>query len=134
MRSGMRFFAFLVAASAGACLEPLPLPPDPGTGRDAGPVGCSPLTCTGCCSGDSCLGGNEGSACGYGGRACVVCGLGSSCLVPGACVSNPRDAGAFTGSSRADAGSGLVFDPLTGRPLDPPRQGCVFIFGRMVCG
>lgn len=135
MLNGLRWLALLVAVGALGCVEPLPMPPEPGTSRDAGEVGCSPISCTGCCRGDVCLGGNEGAACGYGGRACVLCALGTSCLVPGTCVSDPRDAGTFSSTSgRVDAGAGVAFDPLTGRPIDPPRQGCVFIFGRLICG
>jgi hypothetical protein len=47
---------------------------DGGGGADAGPVdagGCG--VCPGCCAGDTCMSGDDLSACGVGGAACVAC-------------------------------------------------------------
>jgi hypothetical protein len=131
---GLAVTLSLLAISA--CLEPrLPDPPTPSP-TDAGPTGCSPLTCTGCCERDQCLGGNERSACGYGGRACAPCSARTSCLSPGACIDDARDGGSFNTPPKVDGGTGAgtLLDPLTGMPLGPPRKGCLFLFGRFVCG
>lgn len=128
---GLSLLALLLVG----CLEPrlpeLPVPEE----EDAGPVACSPLTCTGCCAGTRCLGGNERTACGYGGRACAPCSAGTSCLSPGACIDDARDGGSFNGPpGDGGPGGGMLLDPLTGQPLAPPRRGCLFLFGRLICG
>ena len=49
-------------------------------------VGVCKGTCSGCCQGGSCVAGNTPQACGTGGKACVACSPGATC-VSGACVS-----------------------------------------------
>lgn len=72
-------------APAGVEVEPTP---------DAGPFVCGPTTCTGCCLGNQCLGGNLDEACGYDGRACRRCSAQSRCEAPGACFARPGSADA----------------------------------------
>jgi hypothetical protein len=101
---------------------------------DAGPYVCSPTTCTGCCSGNTCLGGNLDDACGYSGRECKTCPARTQCLSPGACISVASDAGEV--EPRSDGGAapfGGLTDPLTGGPLMPPDRKCVWVFGFPVC-
>jgi hypothetical protein len=125
----MRALFLTSALVLAACVEPA-LPVEPDAGTDAGPFVCSPLTCTGCCRENVCLGGNEQDACGYDGRWCQGCPADTACVSPGACVSRPRDGGVVT---PRDGGGGLLIDPLTGKPLEPPRQRCVWVFYRFVC-
>lgn len=125
----MRCLGALIALSFASCVEPTLEPLQDG-GADGGAYQCTPITCTGCCQDNRCLGGNESGACGYDGRRCRACGEETSCVAPGTCASSPSDGGALTGD-RPDAG-GLI-DPLTGRPLEPPRQRCIFFFGTFIC-
>ncbi|MFT3709805.1 MAG: hypothetical protein QM817_19420 [Archangium sp.] len=127
----MRRALSIITLLASGCLEPA-LTQDAGV-NDAGPVHCSPLTCTGCCRGDVCLGGNTDDACGYDGRSCKACAAQLTCKSPGACFLNET----------LDAGGEAVIppavlerpnDPFTGQPLiDPPRNRCVWVFGFPVC-
>jgi hypothetical protein len=55
------------------------------------PTGCSPSTCSGCCSGLSCMPGTTTSACGYAGNPCSPCKSGEQCQ-GGLCVPPPCDA------------------------------------------
>jgi hypothetical protein len=72
------------------CLEPAPYLEVPGsTEGKAKHAHCSPLSCTGCCAGDECLGGNADAACGYDGRACTACPTTHRCESPGACYPLP---------------------------------------------
>lgn len=55
---------------------------------DAGPTdasvpSCGPENCTGCCDGTRCQSGESLAACGQGGVACEVCGIGVTCEVGG---------------------------------------------------
>lgn len=52
------------------------------------PASCSTASCTGCCSGDACLGGASAAACGLSGVACVDCGPGWVCS-GGGCAVDP---------------------------------------------
>lgn len=124
MTRGLLIGAVLLFAS---CLEPAL--PDADAGVDAGPYVCSPLTCTGCCSGGVCLGGNLDDACGHSGRACRVCSATTACQVMGACISVAQDAGTEV-RMLGDAG---LTNPFSGNPLDPTRPRCVFVFGRQIC-
>jgi cysteine-rich repeat protein len=54
---------------------------------DEGPR-CGVGDCPGCCLADGCVAGDIPEACGGGGQACLVCGLGQAC-VAGACVAGP---------------------------------------------
>jgi len=40
---------------------------------------CSPMTCKGCCSGNTCFAGTDANDCGSGGTACKACASGLSC-------------------------------------------------------
>jgi hypothetical protein len=131
----MRVLACLLGLLVSACVEPALPSVDGGSVGDAGPYRCSAMNCTGCCSNNICRGGNEAEACGYDGRACTMCSGDTTCRAPGACVSTAHDGGSFGGAYNPDAGSGSVVEnPLTGTPLDPPRHGCVFLFGIPICG
>lgn len=55
-----------------------------GAGGGGGAASCDPSSCTGCCDGTTCVGGDVTTACGTGGNACVDCGSGQRC-VNGAC-------------------------------------------------
>lgn len=125
--------ALVVAAvvlGASACLEPA-LALDAGLG-EAAPTRCSPLTCTGCCLGDTCLGGNADDACGYDGRACRSCSAATRCQSPGACISVPADAG--TTETLQFQTLERPTDPYSGNPvIDPPKNRCVWVFGFPVC-
>ena len=73
-----------------ACLEPAPYLEVTGAADGGAPVyRCTPMTCTGCCDGDVCRGGNTNDACGYDGWACAVCPSTHHCEAPGACYSLP---------------------------------------------
>jgi len=127
----MRPLLVLCAIGMVGCVEPA-LP----EAADAGPAPayvCSPTTCVGCCAGNACVGGNQSSACGYDGRACRACPVGTTCQSPGACVGDRRDGG-FDEAFDPDAGGGLPTNPLTGNPLENPRGKCVWIFGVPICG
>ena len=72
------------------CLEPVPYldlggatPGRPKHGH------CTPMSCTGCCVGKECLGGNLDDACGYDGRPCTACPQTHRCEAPGACYPLP---------------------------------------------
>lgn len=66
---------------------------DPGQRCEAGVCLCDSLSCTGCCSGSSCLIGESASACGVGGNECVDCPIGDTCEL-GVCSScNPTNCG-----------------------------------------
>lgn len=106
------------------CLEPA-LPMSDGTAPvDAGPFVCSPLTCTGCCRANQCLGGNRDDACGYDGRACRTCEASLRCESPGACFLRPRDGGVDAPTRRSDAGA-VNLEVL---------QRCQFLYGFVFCG
>lgn len=100
------------------CVEPYVMP------ADAGPVvmkpkGCSPLTCTGCCFGDQCVGGNADDACGYDGRQCAACAAGTRCEAPGACYI-------------FDAPPASISPPSTDQ-IRPTMRDCFAIDGRWIC-
>jgi len=117
-----------------ACLEPS-VGSDGGSAMDAGPFVCGPMTCTGCCQGNVCLGGNHDDACGYDGRACKVCPARTACENPGACISVPgsNDAGAVV-TVQEPVDLDRPTDPFSGQPLtDPQRPRCVWVFGFPVC-
>jgi hypothetical protein len=125
----MRALLFTSALLLAACVEPSL--PAVDAGVDAGPVECSPTTCTGCCRDGVCLGGNEQDACGYDGFGCRACPSDTACVAPGTCVSKPRDAGTYM---PRDGGTSLPLDPFTGKPINPDRGRCVFVFWRVICG
>ena len=64
--------------------------PGPSGGFDAGPgsMACGRDTCSGCCSGTTCLAGTANSACNTGGNACVDCGPTGLCNA-GVCTLDP---------------------------------------------
>ncbi|MBL8955049.1 MAG: hypothetical protein JNK82_30010 [Myxococcaceae bacterium] len=73
-----------------ACLEPAAYLEVHGAVDGGAPAyRCTPMTCTGCCDGDVCRGGNTDDACGYDGRACTACPTTHRCEAPGACYSLP---------------------------------------------
>lgn len=119
----------LIVVSFLACGDVVVTPGEEDAG-DAGPWICSPLTCAGCCSNNICRDGNEQLACGYDGRACRECGSSTTCVSPGTCVANQNDAGALR-PYNPDAG--MLTNPFTGGPLEPPTQKCFFIFDHYVC-
>lgn len=126
----MRGWVAVIAVSIAACGElPLAVTEDASV-VDAGPYICNPMTCRGCCSDNVCKSGEEQLACGYEGRACRECGRDTSCVSPGTCLSNPNDGG--TGRPY-DPDAGMLINPFTGHPLEPPTQKCIFIFGGYVC-
>lgn len=59
--------------------------------KKCAPPKCGPQNCKGCCSGDVCLGGTDGKACGKGGLLCTDCaGKGQTCnTTTGACDGPP---------------------------------------------
>lgn len=97
--------------------------PDAGYRPDAGapPVrACDSDNCDGCCSGDTCLGGNSASACGAAGRACLDCGPGHLCR-SGACVIDSAsrwDLIVESATVHAQTASGEAWDAFGGAP-DP---------------
>jgi hypothetical protein len=50
---------------------------------------CSPKTCPGCCSGNTCLPGNANSSCGLGGNVCVDCASANESCQGQTCVNVP---------------------------------------------
>lgn len=102
------------------CLEPAPLaePDVLSAVADAGPYICSPLTCTGCCRDNVCLGGNHQTACGYSGRECKTCDNTTRCESPGACFALPNDGGVRPKSD----------------PTKDFRLPCFINGGRLYCG
>jgi hypothetical protein len=123
----MRSAGLMVFVSMTACLEPmLPLPEDAqDAGHDAGVFICSPRTCTGCCEGNRCLGGNLDEACGHTGRACQRCEASLRCETPGACFPRPgRDAGIPRPVS--DAGLSILDSAAL-------RRKCFVSNGALVC-
>jgi hypothetical protein len=128
----MRRWLVVVALTVTACGEvPPPSEQTEASPVDAGPYRCGPLTCAGCCSNNVCRTGEEQSACGYDGRACRECGRGTACVSPGTCVSIASDAGSNGPPFNPDAG--MLTNPFTGGPLEPPTQKCIFIFGGYYC-
>jgi len=56
-------------------------------GQCVQPQGCSPLNCSGCCAGNTCLPGNSSTACGIKGQQCTSCAaVGEACNGLGQCV------------------------------------------------
>jgi len=106
-----------------ACLEPSIVTVAPELSADAGPYVCSPLTCTGCCRDNQCLGGNHDSACGYDGRQCRVCEGEVRCEAPGACFQKPSDGGIPSRPLNPDAGVNLEV-----------LRRCQFLYGFVFCG
>jgi hypothetical protein len=123
-----RLASLIALCCCASCVEPVLAHDDAGE-ADAGAWRCSPLTCTGCCRDNQCLGGNAQAACGYDGRSCRECGTDTNCVSPGTCAGLPGDGGS---TSRGGSDGGLI-NPLTGGPLQPPTQKCVFIYGFFVC-
>ncbi len=82
--------ALLAVLLLAGCLEPMPELVAKGA-ADGGVTlaGCSPFTCTGCCDGAVCRGGNADDGCGYDGRACTACLSTHRCEAPGACYPVP---------------------------------------------
>lgn len=126
-----RLVPVALGALLSSCVEPsLPMA---GSAADAGPYVCSPTTCTGCCQGNTCLGGNFNDACGYSGRECRVCPGWTACQSPGACISVARDAGEPAPRDAGPPTFGGLTDPYSGGPLVPPERKCLWVFGFPVC-
>ena len=125
----MRTVSGVVLVVLAGCVEPSLVREAEQLVGDAGPYVCNPMTCTGCCRENVCLGGNHLDACGYDGRACRVCGEHLQCVSPGTCVAEP-----------SDAGYGRRVPPLDGgaseEPFMPPerRNQCWFFGALRVCG
>jgi hypothetical protein len=84
------------------------------------PPSCGPSNCGGCCSGDTCLGGNSASACGSGGAICVDCGPGRLCS-GGVCTIDPASRWNVIVESvevSTTSTGGGAWDPFGGAP-DP---------------
>lgn len=126
-----RLVPIALSALLTGCVEPALQMAD--TAVDAGPYVCSPMTCTGCCSGNVCLGGNFDDACGHSGRECKACPTQTACLSPGACISVARDGGDVSRGDGGVATYGGLTDPFSGGPLMPPDRKCVWVFGIPVC-
>lgn len=125
-----RSLALVWVVALASCLEPS-LATDAGP-DDAGATLCGPTTCTGCCLGNVCVGGNQDDACGYDGRTCRRCPTRAMCGAPGTCILAPVDAGA----GPLDAGSASFngpIDPFSGQPLMPPERKCMWVFGIPFC-
>ncbi len=58
-----------------------------------GAVHCGPETCSGCCSGETCITTLSDTSCGLGGAACLTCFVSQKCNVSGECVGGSSDAG-----------------------------------------
>jgi hypothetical protein len=79
-------FALLSAAMlVVACSDGGVIRPTDGGGGDLPPQTCGAATCNGCCLGNTCVTGDQKSACGSGGGACTSCGEGLICQ-PNKCI------------------------------------------------
>jgi hypothetical protein len=103
-------------------------------------LGCSPSNCGGCCSGNTCLGGNTSTACGLGGAACQNCAADAAPCVGGSCGQGPPGCSALNCGGCCDGNScqsgvgatvcGAVGEPcfdcsLPGEMCVPQRDGGV---------
>lgn len=89
---------------------------------DAGPLpsSCGPSNCGGCCSGETCLAGNSGAACGAAGDVCIDCGPDRLCS-SGSCSIDPASRWNVIVESvhvNAQTAAGDAWDAFGGAP-DP---------------
>jgi hypothetical protein len=87
--------------------------PDAGVASDGGSL-CGPSTCTGCCSGTTCIAGTSAMACGSHGQACATCeGTLEACVARGAggvCVGSGPKCSPANCTGCCDSG-GICQDP-----------------------
>lgn len=113
---------------------------------------CGPQTCNGCCdTAGKCQPGNNGTACGISGRACLSC-QGAELCTAGQCTGGGGGAGGGGGGSGGGAGgggggSGLTFEQFCSQWLDATcsrlisckqaeasaKADCLSVLGRYYC-
>jgi hypothetical protein len=100
----------------------------PDVAPDAPPPACGPMTCSHCCSGGECVGGQSVTTCGTGGEACKDCtSMGGACGTNGSCTTPVKDAAPPPTCTASHCG-GCVNGFQRGCCKSDETCGCVWIY------